>query len=510
MQRVSNDIDYARKDRTGRFLLLAKARMGQKQVVTVQHTENDTQVPPQKLVKRGTHLREIVGEAMLGKHSLLAYLPIVAAMVLLFCGASWQLFWTNTDAARYQCYALTFWQGSAGMHLLPASQCRFLGQFGVPSVGVPSFHVLPFEYPPLTLSLFSLALVAPLPYYQVAFALLMALAVLGICWLLLRFGPRGAALACAFYLVLGSWGTAEGRFDLIPAGLTLLCLIAAERRRWKLAYAALAFGFLFKVYPLLLLPALFMAEQIAHARFRQPTRELTLKTLPGEIWQTLRGIGCWRWQNTLLFGGLILVVSGLFAALNFQGAVVSQLSYFANRPVQVEATGSTVIWLATLLGHPASVVYTFGSINVVSDLGTWVAWSSEGLFVLGYALTILWQWRGKLDLVQAFIALLLVFIVTGKVFSPQYLIWLIPLLAYQGAFSKLWLLLWGGISVLTTAVYPYLYMLTSDARLAPYIPGFIECVALRDLLLLLLTLAYLFNWWQTNRRQLPSVAGEGA
>jgi len=147
------------------------------------------------------------------------------------------------------------------------------------------------------------------------------------------------------------------------------------------------------------------------------------------------------------------------------------------------------------------VVYTFGSVNIASDLGNPVALTSEAFFIIGYALTILWQWRGKLDLVQACIVLLLVFIVTGKVFSPQYLIWLIPLLAYQGAFSKLWLVLWSAISILTAAIYPYIYMLTTDARKAPYIPGFIECVTLRNILLVLLTLAFLFNWWQLNRRK---------
>lgn len=443
-----------------------------------------------------------IWQALVDRRSLLAYLPMIVALILLFCGASWQLFWANTDAARYQCYALTFWQGSAGTHLLPLNQCRFLGQFGVPTSGVAPFHILPFEYPPLTLSIFSLALVAPLPYYQIAFAIAMALVALGIYWLLLRFGPRGAALACAFYLVLGAWGTAEGRFDLVPAGLTLLCLIAAEHRRWTLAYVALAFGFLLKIYPLLLLPALFMAEQIAHGRFHKPAAPLTLSRLPGEVWQTLRELGQWRWKNVLLFVGLILVISSIFALFNFQGAVVSQLSYFANRPVQVEATGSSILWLATLLGHPASVVYTFGSVNIASDLGNPVALTSEAFFVLGYGLAILWQWRGKLDLVQTCIVLLLIFVVTGKVFSPQYLIWLIPLLAYQGAFSKLWLILWSAISILTTAIYPYIYMLTTDARKAPYIPGFIECVTLRNLLLLLLTLAFLFNWWQIARRKI--------
>jgi hypothetical protein len=438
---------------------------------------------------------------LLDERSLLAYLPIGAAMILLFCGASWQMFRTNTDAARYQCYALAFWQGSQGTQQLPASQCGFLSQFGVQANNFAPFHVLPFEYPPLTLSLFSLGLPAPLVDYQVAFAIAMALVALLIYWLLLRFGPRGAALACAFYLVLGAWGTAEGRFDLVPAALTLLCLIAAERRRWRLAYIALACAFLIKIYPLLLLPALFMAEQIAYGRFRRPASPLTFKTLPGEIWRTLCGIGQWRWTNTLFCAGLIIVISGIFALFNFQGALVSQLSYFTNRPVQVEATGSTVLWLGQFFGHPASVVYSFGSVNIASDLGNAVALASEALFVLGYALVILWQWRGKLDVVQAFIALTLVFIVTGKVFSPQYLIWLIPLLAYQGAFNRLWLILWSAISVITTLIYPYLYMMTRDARKAPYIAGFIESVALRDILLVLITLAFLFNWWQISHRR---------
>lgn len=459
---------------------------------------SDTSLEEESRPGRPTLLR-LAWQALCDRQSPLACLPALAMMILLFCGASWQLFRYNTDAARYQCYALAFWQGSQGTQMLPAPQCGFLGTFGVPVSGVPSFHVLPFEYPPLTLSIFSLALAAPLVYYQVAFAIAMALAALGIYWLLLRFAPRGAALACALYLVLGAWGTAEGRFDLVPAGLTLLCLIAAARKRWTLAYLALAGGFLLKIYPLLLLPALFMAEQIAAGRFEQPSTPLTLQRLPGEIWRTLRGCPRWRWRNTLIFAATVLVISGIFALFNFQGAVISQLSYFANRPVQVEASGSTILWLATLLGHPASVVYTFGSVNIASDLGSGVALICEICFVLGYALAILWQWRGKFDLPQAFIALLLIFIVTGKVFSPQYLIWLVPLLAYRGYFNRLWLPLWCAISVLTTAIYPYIYMLTRDARKAPLIPGFIECVTLRNLLLILLTLAFLFNWWQMRR-----------
>ncbi len=41
------------------------------------------------------------------------YIPIVIVAILMFCGSAWQILWPTTDPARYQCYALTFWLGSA-------------------------------------------------------------------------------------------------------------------------------------------------------------------------------------------------------------------------------------------------------------------------------------------------------------------------------------------------------------------------------------------------------------
>jgi hypothetical protein len=444
----------------------------------------------------------ILWNALLGQRGIVAYLPIIIVSILMFGGTSWEIFWSNTDPARYQCYALTFWLGSSAAQLLPAGQCSFLH---IPSVIQPPFHMLPLEYPPLTLVLFSLPLFAPLSYYQLIFALVMALTAVLIYWLLLHYGPRGAALAFALYMLIGVLATAEGRFDLVPAALTLLCLIAAERKHWTSAYVALAFGFLLKIYPILLLPALFIAEQQDAQRFYIPLKPLTLKSLPGALWHTLQGIHSWRWKNTLIFSGILLGVTAFFALFDFQGAVLSQLSYFAHRPLQLEATGSMLLWLGTLFGFPVHIEFTYGSVNMVSALGGVVALLFEVLFVLAYMYTLLLQWRGKLDLVQACIALLLVFIVTGKVFSPQYLIWIMPLLAYSGAFDGLWLVAWGTISLLTTIIYPYLYTRTIDPLQTPYVPGFIQFVAARNATFVLLTLAYLLNWFYIRRRKaLPS------
>ena len=363
------------------------------------------------------------------------------------------------------------------------------------------FHLLPIEYPPLTLVLFSLALLAPIPYYQLMFALSMALTSVLIYWLLLRYGPRGGALTFAFYALVGAWATAEGRFDMVPAALTLLCIIAAERKHWTSAYIALVFGTLLKLYPIMLLPALFIAEQRDARRMYLPPEIMTLKMVPAELWHTLRGIGQWRWRNTLIFGVILLGITGLFALLDFQNAVLSQISYFTHRPVQIESSGSPILWLATNFGLPAHVEFTYGSLNVVSALGGAVAILFEVAFILGYTFTIWQQWRGKLDLVQTFIALHLVFIAAGKVFSPQYLIWLMPLLAYTSAIDGFWLVCWGGISLLTTIIYPYLYTRTTNVLLVQYVPGFIQTVAARDFLFVLLTLLYLFNLFHIRRRK---------
>ncbi|HJT56367.1 MAG TPA: glycosyltransferase family 87 protein [Ktedonobacteraceae bacterium] len=442
--------------------------------------------------------------ALVARKGIVAYLPIIIVIVLMFFGASWQFFWTHTDGARYECYALTYWLGSSAEKLLPAVQCAFLNASSVVQAQ-PPFHMLPLEYPPLTVVIFSLALIAPLYYYQLLFAVLMALMTVLIYWLLLRYAPRGAGLAFAIFMLIGAWATAQGRFDLVPAALTLLCLIAAERKHWTAAYIALAFGFLLKIYPILFLPALFIAEQHDAQRLLIPPKSLSMQSLPRELAHLLRGIPGWRWKNTLIFFAVIVGITGFFALFDFQGAVVSQLSYFANRPVQAEATGSTLLWIGTQLGFPVHVVYTYGSVNLVSALGQPVSLLFDVLLVLGYVYTIWLQWRSKMDVVQAFIAILLVFIVTGKVFSPQYLIWIIPLLVYSGAYNRFWILTWVSISLLTTLIYPYFYLRTLNATLAPYVPGFIPAVALRDALLLLLTLAYLFNWFQArHRKPLPA------
>ena len=410
--------------------------------------------------------------------------------------------WLNSDPARYQCYALTYWLGSYGKQLLPSTQCAFLQ---VTANVQPPLHMLPLEYPPFTLVIFSLPLIAPLVYYQLFFAVLMALVSTFIYWLLLRYGPRGAALSFVFYMLIGVLALIQERFDLVPAALTLICLIAAEHKRWSLAYCALAFGFLIKIYPILFLPALFISEQLNQGTLNTLSVPFSPKSFIHELWLALRNFRHWHWKNTVLFFSLIIGITGFFAIFNVHGAILSQLNYFADRPLQAESVGSALLWLGSYFDFPVRIVYSFGSINMLSELGGVVSNAFEIFFITGYLYTIYLQWRGKIDVVQSFITLLFVFIANGKVFSPQYLIWVIPLLAYSGAFNLLWLVVWGSISLLTTVIYPYLYTRTLESANIPYVPGFILVVTVRNIVFVLLTLAYLFNWFQIRRRpEVPS------
>lgn len=427
---------------------------------------------------------------------LVGAIPVLTITLLMFIGAAAQSFWPMTDPARYQCYALTFWLGSNATHLLPPMQCSFLDLSGTHA----AFQMLPREYPPLTLLPFSLPLLFPLPYYQVAFAFFMSMVILFSYWLMLHYGPQGGAIAFLIFLVIGACALAPMRYDLLPAACTLFSLIMAQQKRWRIAYIILAIAVLLKIYPILLFPAFFIAEQHSNKSFYIPENS-KLNRLPSQLYRTLRGCVHWRWLNCLFFFAILIAVTSFFALLDVHNAVVSQFSYFLQRPIQVESLGGSFLWLAHLGGLDWRIVYDFGSINMYTSLNAFVSPLLTLLFALSVAYIFWLQWQLRMTLLQTVIALTLAFITTGKVFSPQYLIWLIPLLAYAGAFNKAWTFLWGSVSLLTTFIYVAFYSQILDPAHIHMPAGFFEVTAIRNILLAILTLAYLFNWFHTRAEQ---------
>lgn len=446
--------------------------------------------------------------------SILDIVVIFVMAGLLYYGASWQIFATNTDAARYQCYTRAFWHGTSALKDLPPGQCKFLTKPSkqliplphnelvkkMADLGLPAglvqfvdaqsssqpFHALPYEYPMLTLIPFTLSLLVPMHFFQIAFAFWMLVVAALVYLVLLKWRSRRAALVYAFLLVVGGWGTMAGRFDIIPSALTLFAVICAMKKHWNWAFVLLALAVLYKFYPVVLLVPFLIAQQKD-------------STLPWKSWRRLIPLG--------VFVVACVVVMGISLMLSVEGTL-SPFSYFSTRPIQVESLPASLLWIISLIfAKPAQYVYTFGSLNMLAS-GARVMSLLATLAELVGILYVFWlQWRSKIDLATASLLTLLVVMVTSKVFSPQYLIWVIPLVAYVGEDRRWWVICWGLIGLLTTWIYPYIYIMTHNIEKVPYLLPFFPATTVRNFLLAAFVLAVL-HIATYNRSQTPVFVDE--
>jgi len=415
------------------------------------------------------------------RNNLLNICIVLVMCGLLFYAISYQLFKPRTDVGKYQCYALVFWQGTHAVNVLPPEQCSFLKNYspasiidGMKSRGVPvsiinlaesqntsgSFRNLPYEYPLLSIVPFSLGLVAPTAWYHIAFAIWMLLLAAIIFFVLSKTRSTSAAIAFAFYLVIGNWGSAAARFDLVPAALILGSVILAARTKWKWAFALLALATVFKFFPVVLVIPFLIAQQ----------KQYSEKWYSGHRWSAL-GVYC----------GICVVMTLVSLSLNIADTI-NPFLYFINRPIQVESAPATLLWLGKFLGYPIHIIQTYGSVNVISALSHKVSLLSTLCLAVGLLYTFWLQWRDKLDIYTASLLTVLIIIITGKVFSPQYLIWIAPLLAFVGKANWKWLMTWGIVGLLTTWVYPIMYD-SAPLKYVPLLPAFYPVVLVRNLLI---------------------------
>ena len=131
-------------------------------------------------------------------------------------------------------------------------------------------------------------------------------------------------------------------------------------------------------------------------------------------------------------------------------------------------------------------VFTYQSLNFLSPLSHVVSLLSVLLLVVGLVFTCWLQWRRKIDLPMACLIALLIIMVTGKVFSPQYLIWVTPLVAYVGQAHWKWLVSWVSVSLLTLIIFPFMYV---DIV---YIQTYYPVILLRDWLILAIVCVVLY------------------
>jgi hypothetical protein len=187
--------------------------------------------------------------------------------------------------------------------------------------------------------------------------------------------------------------------------------------------------------------------------------------------------------GTALCAGI--VVLAFAGAMTLAGtAALSGFTYASDRPLQIESTPATILWLGTLVGIPAHPDFSFVSLNMVGPLDVALKPLSAVALLAGCLIVYWRQVRGRLTIGQAMLACLCAVMVTNKIFSPQYIIWVLPILAAVAGFDLLWI----AIGVLTTLDFPIVYGLRAPIWDAPFSWQFMPVIALRNLLLLYATL----------------------
>lgn len=219
------------------------------------------------------------------------------------------------------------------------------------------------------------------------------------------------------------------RFDVLPALLTLVALQLALRQRHGWAGVALGLGTAVKLYPLLLVPLLV--------------------------------IGAGRRAGVRAVAGFVAACAAVFAPFLVLAphGVVASVQDQLGRHLQVE----TPVASAALLAHSFGVL----DVGLVSEAHTYGLGGSSGLALAVVtsvaflaALCMIWANAPRLlrsdeGVVLAWAATLCVAVVLGRVLSPQYLVWLLPVVPLVGKRASL---LFAGSLVLTNVWYPVHYL----------------------------------------------------
>jgi hypothetical protein len=297
------------------------------------------------------------------------------------------------------------------------------------------------EYPPLSV-LFMVApgLAATGDEYFRAFAA--ASFVLAACLVLLSgvlAEQTGGNKPAAFIVTAGApiflGGVLRTRYDLAPTVMMIAALALLCSGRPRSGLVMLGLGTMTKGFPLLVAPVAL----------------------------------CWLWgrgQHGAAFrsAGALLAVVGLLSLLSFSLSPTGALDavrFQAERPVQIESSPAMVLIGLDRLGlSEAQTVDSHRSFGLEDPAAGPLLIAFAVAFVAVVCVLSLAAGRdgSARSLVLAGLGTVLGFVALGKVLSPQFLIWTLPLLALAVAW-RMWALAatLGGASVLTLIEFPRQY-----------------------------------------------------
>lgn len=312
----------------------------------------------------------------------------------------------------FGCFALLHAGPLSGFQIIDTPVYQRYGDAIVDAGAVP-YRDFSLEYPPGALPVFVLPSLAPADDYRTVFELLMGvcgavMVVLVVATLAAVGAGRARLFAAAAFAGLAPLALGPvvlTRFDLWPAMLTAGVLAALAGGRSRIGFGVLALAATAKIYPLVLLPL-----ALVYVARRRGAREAVV---------------C-----LVVLTAVLAVVLVPFAILAPDG-LVNSFERQTGRPLQIETLGASILLAAHQLGwYAPTVVDSFGSQNLAGGLPDALATAETALQILaviGVWVLFATARGGREQLLAASAAAVTAFVSLGKVLSPQFLIWLVPL-----------------------------------------------------------------------------------
>ncbi|MDX6486864.1 MAG: hypothetical protein QOF43_2017, partial [Gaiellaceae bacterium] len=291
------------------------------------------------------------------------------------------------------------------------------------------------EYPPLAQPVFLAARAAGASHYALVFKWLMAacgVGALGCAVVTLRALRASLPRAVAGVSVIALAPLLAGpiflnAYDLWPAFLLSLALMLLVLDRPLLAFGVLGAAVAAKVYPVAVLPIMLL---YVSSRLRA--------------------------RAIVTFAAVVVLAHLPFAVLG-PGGLRHSYVLQAKRGLELNSLGSSLLLLA---GHPSTANEAPGSLNVTGTTAGVLATLSTLLVLAAIAASAVAFARGR-PLLASSAAAVAGFVAFDKVFSAQYVDWLVPLAPLAGVEAAG---LTVAVLVLTRAVFSHRTAIAADAN----------------------------------------------